>query len=187
MQPDPIGTQGGVNLYAYVGNDPLNFTDPNGLVKDAVVAALNTPITSPQTVPNAPSMESCAICLAQPLLASPTDYSGAGTTVRPLTVGDAIQAGLDIGTIVAAGRFAKSAVRTAEAFEGIASALEQIGGGVPQLVPKPRGATQFIFPNGTVLRFDIQSGQFLEAQGPHINLQNVPGSSNPNIHIPLSP
>jgi hypothetical protein len=31
MQVDPIGTQGGVNLYAYVGNDPLNLADPFGL------------------------------------------------------------------------------------------------------------------------------------------------------------
>ena len=31
MQPDPIGYQGGVHLYAYVGNDPLNLTDPSGL------------------------------------------------------------------------------------------------------------------------------------------------------------
>src|SRR5882762_2785777 len=40
LETDPIGYRGGVNLYAYVGNDPLNFTDPNGLVKDAVVAAV---------------------------------------------------------------------------------------------------------------------------------------------------
>jgi RHS repeat-associated protein len=34
MQADPIGYFGGSNLYGYVRNDPLNFTDPFGLAPD---------------------------------------------------------------------------------------------------------------------------------------------------------
>ena len=34
LSPDPIGISGGLNLYAFCGNDPVNFVDPMGLWPD---------------------------------------------------------------------------------------------------------------------------------------------------------
>jgi tetratricopeptide (TPR) repeat protein len=44
--------------------------------------------------------------------------------------------------------------------EVIAKELEDAGGGIPHTVPTPKGARQFIFPNGMVLRFDLAPTQY---------------------------
>ncbi len=45
LQADPIGYGGGSNLYAYVGNDPLNLNDPNGFVAEGFGAGFKASFT----------------------------------------------------------------------------------------------------------------------------------------------
>jgi hypothetical protein len=67
-------------------------------------------------------------------------------------------------------------------FAAIIADLERAGGGVPHIVLTPKLATQFIFPNGMILRFDLAPGQFAARQGPHINLE-TPNGINHHIYL----
>lgn len=53
MQTDPVGYKDGINWYAYVGNDPVNGTDPLGLCDPAKDENC---INDPKTAGNAPNL-----------------------------------------------------------------------------------------------------------------------------------
>jgi RHS repeat-associated protein len=57
LQPDPIGLEGGMNLYEYAGGNPMTFTDPLGLVPTGTFGCEGSVCTV--TAPRAPKRDYC--------------------------------------------------------------------------------------------------------------------------------
>ncbi|MBI2739224.1 MAG: RHS repeat-associated core domain-containing protein [Rhodospirillales bacterium] len=97
LQTDPAGYSAGTNLYAYVGSDPLNLADPDGLsARRAIEGTYNSlaswwqaPITT-----NYLQMDpmSCAVCTQRPEFATAGDYASASYQQVPFTRGDGAMA-----------------------------------------------------------------------------------------------
>jgi RHS repeat-associated protein len=70
---DPIGYAGGINVYSYVGNNPTNYADPNGLDAEALAPYV------PVLIPFVPSIAAAAAAAAP--------YAGAAVAYGALVYG----------------------------------------------------------------------------------------------------
>lgn len=129
LSRDPIGEAGGVNLYAYVGGDPVNFTDPLGL------SACNQ--WSYGTLRHRKCLEAEAINAAQEL-GGGTGCASAGGDYSALLTGIAIAGGVALADHLLGGHLVK--------------AVGKLGGSVlkkgGQMFPKLKGIWNRLFRSG---------------------------------------
>ena len=63
---DPIGITGGLNIYAYAGDDPVDFSDPTGLCTSATTMGPPRPVRSRKQLMVLDRMPAPMLLLAMP-------------------------------------------------------------------------------------------------------------------------
>jgi RHS repeat-associated protein len=108
MQTDPIGAKGGINLYAYVGNDPLNNIDTNGLAGILISCGGTVAYGSSRTISQGNSSPAGVVATTTGTFGGFIDTNSAsanylaGTVGVSATVGVAAYATNGLGNVVGA-------------------------------------------------------------------------------------
>ena len=114
LQTDPIGTQGGVNLYAYTDNDPLNQTDPSGNCPACIGA-----ITSVAIGYGIAALTGQSYTLQNALIDAALGAVGAGIASKISTAYQLAEAGSGIAKARYLGQLGEEAIGATESRVGI--------------------------------------------------------------------
>jgi len=183
-QEDPIGLAGGMNVYGYANDDPVNYSDPFGLCPMCVVV-LGAAAEGAAVGAVTGALEQMAI---NAVTGAPT-FEGVGRSAAVGAGVGAVTAGVGSAMrMVGAVSKARSALRFAEAevatkAEANAAAKAFAGKGSRNMVDRGSGRTVGLRNDATG-----NNGRYVHTDRgtptPHANLENAAGG---NTHVKVNP